>query len=96
METGSYMMIRRGMTVRGTDGDLGTVAEVVADTGVDIFRGIVLAHGFLSTKQAFVPAQNIISVEQNVVAVGLSKSEAEQLPPPATGGQTYEGRNELS
>lgn len=49
METGSYMMIVPGMTVRGTDGDLGTVAEVVADAGVDVFRGIVLVHGFLST-----------------------------------------------
>jgi len=95
METGSYMLIRRGMTVRGTDGDLGTVAEVVADAGVDVFRGIVLAHGFLSTKHAFVPAQNVVRVEQNVVHVGLTKSEAEQLPPPTTGGQTFEGRNEL-
>jgi len=95
METGSYMMISRGMTVRGTDGDLGTVAEVVADTGVDVFRGIVLAHGFLSTKHAFVPAQNVVSVEQNIVQVSLTKSEAEQLPPPETGGQIFEGRNEL-
>ncbi len=76
------MMIVQGMTVRGTDGDLGTVAEVVADAGVDVFRGIVLAHGFLSTKHAFVPAQNVVSVEQYTVHVGLSKSEAEQLPPP--------------
>ena len=95
METGSYMMISRGMTVRGTDGDLGTVAEVVADEGVDIFRGIVLAHGFLSTKHVFVPAENVVSVEHNTVSVSLSKSEAEQLPPPATGGQAFEGRNEL-
>jgi uncharacterized protein YrrD len=95
METGSYMLISRGMIVRGTDGDLGTVSEVVADTGVDIFRGIVLAHGFLSTKHAFVPAEKVVSVEQNIVQVGLSKSEAEQLPSPATGGQTIEGRNEL-
>jgi len=95
METGSYLLITRAMTVQGTDGDLGTVAEVVADTGVDVFRGIVLAHGFLSTKHAFVPAQNVVRVEQNTVYVGLSKSEAQQLPPPATGGQTIEGRNEL-
>lgn len=95
METGSYLLITRGMTVRGTDGDLGTVAEVVADTGVDVFRGIVLAHGFLSTKHAFIPAEKVVSVEQNRVGVSLSKSEAEQLPPPATGGQAFEGRNEL-
>ena len=95
MEIGSYLLITRGMTVQGTDGDLGTVAEVVADTGVDIFRGIVLAHGFLSTKHAFVPAQNVVSVEHNTVQVSLSKNQAEQLPPPTTGGQDFEGRNEL-
>lgn len=95
MEIGSYLLITRGMTVQGTDGDLGTVAEVVADTGVDVFRGIVLAHGFLSTKHAFVPAQNVISVEHNRVGVSLSKNQAEQLPPPTTGGQDFEGRNEL-
>ncbi len=89
------MMISRGMAVRGTDGDLGAVAEVVADAGVDVFRGIVLAYGFLSTKHAFVPAQNVVSVEQNIVQVSLTKSETEQLPPPAIGGQAFEGRNEL-
>ena len=95
METGSYLLIGRGMTVQGSDGDLGTVAEVVADSGADIFRGIVLARGFLSTKHAFVPAENVVSVEHNTVRVSLSKSEAERLPPPATGGQAFEGRNEL-
>ncbi len=95
METGSYLLITRGMTVRGTDGDLGTVSEVVADSGVDVFRGIVLAHGLLSRKHGFVPADKVLRVEQNTVTVGLSKSEAETLSPPATGGQAFEGRNEL-
>ncbi len=87
------MLIERGMTVRGTDGDLGTVAEVVADEGVDIFRGIVLAHGLFGLKQAFVPGEKVVRVEQNVVHVRLSKTEAEQLPAPPAGGQTYEGRD---
>ena len=80
-------MISRGMIVRGTDGDLGTVAEVVADAGIDVFRGIVLAHGFLFTKQGFIPADKIARVEQNSVYVGLTKSEAEQLSSPEAGGQ---------
>jgi len=93
MEAGSYMLIERGMTVRGADGDLGTVAEVVADEGVDVFRGIVLAHGLFGLKQAFVPGEQVVRVEQNVVYVRLSRTEAEQLPAPPVGGQTYEGRN---
>ena len=87
------MLIERGMTVHGTDGDLGTVAEVVADTGVDVFRGIVLAHGLLGLKQAFVPGELVVRVEHNDVYVSLSKTEAEQLPAPTVGGQIYEGRN---
>lgn len=87
------MLIERGMTVRGADGDLGTVAEVVADEGVDVFRGIVLAHGLFGLKQAFVPGEQVVRVEQNVVYVRLSRTEAEQLPAPPVGGQTYEGRN---
>ncbi len=87
------MLIERGMAVRGTDGDLGTVAEVVADEGADIFRGIVLAHGLFGLKQVFVPGEKVVRVEQNVVSVGLSKTEAEQLPAPPAGGQTYEGRD---
>ena len=87
------MLITRGMTVRGTDGDLGTVAEVVADEGVDVFRGIVLAHGLFSTKHSFVPADQIVRVEQNNVQVSLSKAETEQLPAPEAGGQSYEGRD---
>ena len=87
------MLIERGMTVRGTDGDLGTVAEVVADEGADVFRGIVLAHGLLGLKHVFVPGEQIVRVEHNSVYVGLSKTEAEQLPAPPAGGQIYEGRD---
>lgn len=82
MEQGSYMLIERGMTVHGTDGDLGTVVEVVADTNADIFRGVVLSHGLLLPKQTFIPAQQVVGVSGRTVQVSLSKSEAEHLPPP--------------
>ncbi len=89
------MLIERGMTVRGTDGDLGTVAEVVADAEVDVFRGIVLAHGLFSAKHGFLAGDQIVSVEQNIVHASLSKAEADQLPAPAAGGQAYQGRDVL-
>lgn len=82
MEQGSYMLIERGMTVQGTDGELGTVSEVVADVGADVFRGIVLSHGLLLTKHVFVPSGNIVSVGDRIVQVNLSRSEADHLPPP--------------
>lgn len=89
------MLIEPGMTVRGTDGDLGKVAEVVADAGLDVFRGIVLAHGFLAGKHGFIAGELVTSVEQSVVTVRLTKTEADNLPAPATGGQDYEGRDLL-
>ena len=50
------MLIERGMTVRGSDTDLGTVEQVVADTGADVFRGLVLAQGVLLTRKSFLSA----------------------------------------
>lgn len=85
MEQGSYLLIEPGMTVQGTDGDLGSVKEVVADAGVDIFRGIVLSHGLLLPRHVFVPADKITGVVGRTVQINLSKSAAEQLTPPASG-----------
>ena len=76
------MLIERGMTVHGADGDLGTVAEVVSDESADIFRGIVLAHGLFGVKHGFISADRVVSVEQNTVLVSLSKTEADELPVP--------------
>ena len=46
METGSYLLITRGMTVQGTDGHLGTVAEVVADPAWTFFAELCWRMGF--------------------------------------------------
>ena len=80
------MLIEPGMTVRGTDADLGTVAQVVADAGVDVFRGLVLSHGLLLPKQGFLSGEHVVSVSGNIVQVDISKSDAENLPPPSAAG----------
>lgn len=77
------MLIEPGMTVQGTDGTIGTVAEVVADENVDVFRGLVVTHGLLLHKKLFVPAEQVVGVANRVVSLALSKDEAEALPPPA-------------
>ena len=81
MERGSYMMITPGMNVRGVDGAIGSVAEVVADSGVDVFRGIVVTHGLLSPKRVMIAADDIISVDEREVDVRLSKAEFDHLTP---------------
>ncbi len=83
MEQGSYLLIERGMPVRGTDADIGSVAQVIADAGADVFRGLIITHGFLPPRQGFLAADRIVSVVGGVVHVGLTKMEAENLPPPS-------------
>ena len=95
METGSYLLIERGMPVLGIDGDLGTVSEVVADVNVDVFRGIVLEHGLFAGAHGFIPADKVLRVEQNKVYVGLSKAEANDLPAPTSGGQAFARKDKL-
>ena len=93
MEQGSYMLIEHGMTVRGTDADLGTVDQVVADTGADVFRGLILSHGLLFAKRSLISAEHVIAVTGNVVQVNISKSAAENLPPPMAIGSTTLGKD---
>ncbi len=89
MTQGSYLLIARGMTVRGTDGDLGTVADVIADESVDVFRGIVLAHGLpLLTSPGFIAAERVVSVVDDVVQVDLGKADVADLLPPAKPGSS--------
>lgn len=89
MEQGSYLLIGRGMTVRGTDGDLGTVADVVADKSVDVFRGILLAHGLpLLSRPGFIAAERVVSVVDDIVQVDFSKAEVADLPQPSESGSS--------
>lgn len=80
MDHGSYLLIQPGMTVTGPDGNLGTVSEVVADAGVDVFRGIVVTYGLLATHKAFVPAEAVIGADDEV-EVSITRTELEQLSP---------------
>ena len=85
MDHGSYMLIQPGMTVTGPDGNLGSVSEVVADAGVDVFRGIVVTYGLLATHKAFVPAEAVVGAD-DAVEVSITRAELEKLPP--TPGQS--------
>jgi uncharacterized protein YrrD len=84
MERGSYMLITPGMPVVGVDGTIGNVAEVVADSDMDVFRGIVVSHGVLSPKRAFLASDDITAVTDKEVDVRLSKADFDRLPVPET------------
>ena len=75
------MLIEPGMPVRGVDAaDLGTVAELVADAEVDIFRGFLLSHGLFS-ENVFIPGDRVTMVDDGVVYTDLSREEAAGLKP---------------
>ncbi|MEO7719073.1 MAG: PRC-barrel domain-containing protein [Capsulimonas sp.] len=81
MEQGSYLLIEPGMAVHGSDGShLGSVSELVADTGADIFRGIVVQHGLLIHKHGYISAENLVSVVGNDITTSISKEQFDQLP----------------
>jgi hypothetical protein len=86
MEHGSYLLIERGMTVQGMDGNLGSIAEVIADQEADVFRGVILTHGLLMPKRSFITAEHIVGVGEDVVEVDLTKADAENLPAPPHAG----------
>lgn len=89
MTQGSYLLIAHGMTVRGVDGDLGTVADVIADESVDVFRGIALAHGLpLLSRLGFIAATHVVSVVDDIVQVDLGKADVADLPPPSESGSS--------
>jgi hypothetical protein len=79
MKEGSYFAIRPGMAVIGDEGRIGSVSEVVGDTTVDIFRGIVVSHG-LTSQHAFVDQAHVVAVVGDEVQVDLSADDLDALP----------------
>ncbi len=79
------------MRVRGTDGDLGIVGEVVGEEATDIFRGVTLSQGLFNT-DLFLPGEHIRAVEDGAVYVNLTQAQARALheagAAPATGAAT--------
>ena len=84
----SWLLIEPGWTVVGRDGDdLGKIADVVGDSGSDIFNGLSVSHGLLRTK-VYVPAERVGTitegrVELDLDADGFSRLGEHEEPPPS-------------
>ena len=75
----SWLMIEPGWKVVASNGaDVGTVHEVVGDTTVDIFDGLVVAPGLLRT-QKYVSADRVRSISEGEVDLALTAEEFERL-----------------
>lgn len=68
------------MPVVGLDGHLGSVEEVIADTELDVFRGIVVLHGLLGMRRTMVGPDVIVAVTDDAVELSLARADFDQLP----------------
>ncbi len=75
----SWLVIERGWKVVGSDGEeIGHVDEVVGDSGADIFNGLSISRGLLSS-QRYVAAERVKSIVEGCVELDLPAEAAEQL-----------------
>lgn len=85
----SWLMIEPGWSVVSADGqEIGTVEEVVGDTGEDIFNGLAVSTGLLG-KPKYVPAERVGAIIEGEVRVDLPAQAVEDLEdhdptPPST------------
>ncbi|MBA2359878.1 MAG: DUF2171 domain-containing protein [Actinobacteria bacterium] len=75
----SWLLIERGWTVAASDGsDVGTVDELIGDTGKDIFNGLAISIGLLG-KPKYVAAERVTSITEGRVEVDLSPDAVSEL-----------------
>ena len=67
----SWFLIEHGWKVAGANADeLGTVDEVVGDSGKDIFDGLSVSSGLFATPR-YLPAERVTRIEEGTVFVDL-------------------------
>jgi len=84
----SWFLIEPGWKVLDSSGeDVGSVDEVVGDSGIDIFNGLSISTGVLGGRR-YVPAEVVGEITEGSVQLRLSADEVKQLgefeePPPS-------------
>lgn len=84
----SWLLIEPGWNVVTANGkEVGDVREVVGDTGVDIFDGLVVTKGLLR-KPKYVPAEDVKAIYEGRIELKLSTDQFDELDdyaePPAS------------
>lgn len=76
----SWLVVERGWKVLGSDGSkLGSVDEVLGDTGNDIFDGLAVSPGLLKNPR-YVPAEQVSEIVEGSVGLDLDEDAFGQLP----------------
>ena len=72
-------MIEKGWSVVGRDGsELGTIHEVVGDSGADIFNGLAVSPGLLRSAR-YVPAERVGTIVEGRVELDLDQAAFDRL-----------------
>jgi hypothetical protein len=84
----SWFLVDHGWKVVAADGKpVGSVEEVVGDTGKDIFSGLSVSPGLLK-RARYVPAECVDAIVEGQIRLRLSREEFERLghyeEPPAS------------
>jgi hypothetical protein len=84
----SWLVVEHGWRVVASDGSaVGSVEEVIGDTGKDIFNGLSVSAGLLK-RPKYVPAEQVAEIAEGEVRLEVTKDEFEQLgeheEPPAS------------
>ena len=84
----SWLLVEHGWKVVAADGAaVGTVQEVIGDTGKDIFNGLSVSPGLLK-RPKYVPAEHVAEIAEGEVHLGITEDEFKRLgeheEPPAS------------
>jgi uncharacterized protein YrrD len=75
----SWLVVEHGWKVVAADGSgVGSVEEVIGDTGKDIFNGLSVTPGLLK-RPKYVPAEDVAEITEGEVRLALTEEEFEQL-----------------
>lgn len=75
----SWLVVEPGWTVVAADGkEVGTVEEIVGDTGEDIFNGLAVSTGLLA-KPKYVPAERVAGITEGRVELDVPADAIDHL-----------------
>lgn len=79
----SYLVVSEGTLVYSSDDKpVGKVEHVLADSGVDVFDGIIIDHSKLPGGHRFVDAAQIDRIYERGVVLTIDAAAVENLPEP--------------
>ena len=75
----SWLVIEPGWKVVATDGtEVGSVDEIVGDTGKDIFNGLAVSSGILG-RPKYVPAERVAGIVEGEVRLDVPADAIDHL-----------------